>query len=118
MADYVLLEGGRFNDRIRVVVHTAVPNTFNAVGFNWRTAVAEDVGDTQSRVPVSILPGGRQVLLDTGELYEWEFNHADDANLSAAARLTNLESAVSGRESEELVRLQNRLNYYGKTGNV
>ncbi len=118
MADYVLLEGGKFNDRIRVVVHTSVPDALNAVGFNWRTALVEHVGDTQSRVPTSILPGGRQALLDTGELYEWEFMFPDDRNLPSAVRLSNLESDITVRESDELAQLQSILNYYGQTGSV
>ena len=118
MADYVLLEGGKYDDGIRVVVHTNVPDTLNAVGFNWRTALVEHVGDTQSRVPVAILPGGRQALLDTGELYEWEFTFRDDRTIPSAERLTNLEAGVTIEESDELSRLQNILNYYGHTGSV
>ncbi len=131
MADYILLESpetgttGSKHDRVRVVVHTAVPNSNNAVNVKWRNAVvgwvgsqAEVPGDTTSRVPVSVLPAGVQTQLDTGAFYEWEFTMIDDANLPNPQRVVNLEAEVVSRDSVELEKVQGILEFYGKTGSV
>ena len=122
MADYILLEGGDKGDRVRVVVHTAVPNSNNSVQVKWRDALvawSQTVKEgTVSEVPVSFLPAGVQADLDTGALYEWEFVFVDDANLPDSQRITNLETEVANREADELTRLQTILDYYGKTGTV
>ncbi len=122
MADYILLEGGDKGDRVRVVVHTAVPNSNNSVQVKWRDALvawSQTVKEgTVSEVPVSFLPAGVQADLDTGALYEWEFVFVDDGKLPNPERLINLETEVANREADELTRLQTILDYYGKTGTV
>ena len=122
MADYILLEGGDKGDRVRVVVHTAVPNSNNSVQIKWRDALvgwSQTVKEgTVSEVPISMLPAGVQADLDSGALYEWEFVYVDDADLPNSERITNLEAEVANREADELTRLQTILDYYGKTGTV
>ena len=135
MADYILLESpesgttGTKHDRIRIVVHTAIPgsgpNSENEVKVKWRDAIvgwvgsrAEVPGDLTSIVPVSVLPTGVQADLDTGALYEWEFTYVDDANLPKLQRVTNLEIQIADREAAELERVQGILDFYGKTGSV
>ena len=122
MADYIPLEGGDKGDRVRVVVHTAVPNSNNSVQVKWRDALvgwSQTVKEgTGSEVPVSMLPAGVQADLDSGALYEWEFVFVDDGNLPNPQRITNLETEITNRETDELARLQTMLDYYGKTGAV
>ncbi len=117
MADYILLESPK-RDRVRVVIHTAVPNSNNAVGVKWRDALVGWADDTTSAVPVALLPAGVQADLDIGAVYEWQFVFADDANLSNGQRITNLETGIANREADEFARLQEILNFYGKTGSV
>lgn len=118
MADYVLLESAGLNNRIRVVVHTTVPNGNNAVGNTWKSALVEYLGDTASQVPVSVLPVGRQADLDAGDVYEWSFSFEDDANAPTPTRLANLEAEILALEAGELSRLQNVLRYWGRTATV
>ncbi len=128
MADYILLEGGDMDEWVRVVVHTDIPttgpNAKNAVNVKWSDAIIgyapvtkEPLGTT-SVVPTSFLPTGRQALLDAGEIWESEFRMDDNANLTPAERLTNIETAVAQHSSDELARLRKLLNYYGKVGSV
>ena len=125
MADYILLESADKQNQVRVVVHTAVPNSNNAVGVKWRDAVvgwvgsrSDPVGEMTSVVPVSMLPAGVQADLDTGAVYEWEGTVRFDANISNAAKLTEIETWVSDRDATEFARLQSILEFYGKTGTV
>ena len=118
MADYILLESAHKQNQVRVVAHTAVPNSNNAVGVKWRDAFVGYVGDTTSAVPVSILPTGVQTDLDTGTVYEWEGTVRFDANLSNAAKLTAINTWVADNEAGEFARLQSILEFYSKTGTV
>lgn len=117
MADYILLEQSEKNNQVRIVVHSSVPAGSNQAGVTWKDALVAST-DTTSSVPASLLPAGRQTLLDNGDLYEWEFSFEDDANESPATRLTDLEAEITARESAELDRMGNRLRYYGHTGSV
>ena len=128
MPDYILLQSGKMNERVRVVVHTAIPitgpNSKNAVQVKWQDAIVghaplykEPLGTT-SVVPISFLPSGRQAELDDGSVWESEFWVDDSAKLDPQVRLANIEAAVAQHSTDELVLLQNLLNYYGKTGSV
>jgi hypothetical protein len=90
----------------------------NEVGVAWSAALVDYLESTVSVVPVSILPVGRQADLDAGAVYEWEFTFADDADGTPANRIANLETAILAGEAGEVVRLQNILRYFGKTGSV
>ena len=118
MADYILLESADKQNQVRVVVHTAVPNSNNAVGVKWRDALVAWKGDATSAVPVSMLPAGVQADLDTGAVYEWGDDIDFDANLSNAAKLAAINTWVSDNEADEFTRLQSILEFYGKTGTV
>ena len=118
MADYILLESADKQNRVRVVVHTAVPNSNNAVGVKWRDALVGWVGDTTSSVPVSMLPAGVQADLDAGAVYEWPGSVFFSADISNAAKLAALDTWVTDNEADEFTRLQSILEFYGKTGSV
>ncbi len=122
---YVLLESGPRQNQVRVVAHSDVPNSNNAVGVKWRDAVvgwvgsqSDPVGDMTSVVPVSILPTGIQANLDTGAVYEWEGTVRFNANLSDIDKLILIEAWVVDRAAVELAEMETMLNYYGKTGSV
>ncbi len=125
MADYILLESADKQNQVRVVVHTPVPNSNNAVNVKWRDAVVawvgsrtDPVGDMTSVVPVSLLPAGVQAARDAGVVYEWEGTVRFDANISNTAKLAAIDTWVADNEADEFARLQSILEFYGKTGSV
>ena len=126
MADYILLESADKQNEVRVVVHTAIPdtgpNSVNAVSVKWRDALVGWKGDTKSVVPQVrpdvFLPAGVQADLDSGALYEWLGTVRFDAHMSNADKLSAIETWVSDHEADELAWLQSILEFYGKTGTV
>ena len=124
MADYILLESADKQNQVRVVVHTAVPNSNNAVGVKWRDAVVAWIESqipgqgTTSVVPVSMLPAGVQADLDAGAVYEWEGTVLFSAKLSNAAKLAAIEMWVLAGDNAEFTQLQSILEFYGKAGTV
>lgn len=120
MADIHVLSG----DGVRswtLLCHYAVPDTDNAVGVNYRTAlVASGIGGT------SVMPEGtdsweitpvENALIAAGEIYENSI-----AFLAESGATTNAEMLASAREAyardEEPLwgQLQRRLKYFGYTG--
>jgi len=125
LTDYVLLESAERQHQVRVVIHIAVPNSNNAVNIKWRDAVvgwvgskAEPVGDMTSIVPISILPSGVQVSLDTGALYEWEGTVRFPSWLSNDNKLVVIENWVVINDAFEFVQMKSILEFYGKEGSV
>ena len=122
---YVLLESAEEQHQVRVVAHSDIPNSNNAVNVKWRDAVvgwvgsqSDPVGDMTSVIPLSILPVGVQAQLDTGALYEWEGIVRFNANLSDGDKWSLIETWVFEQAAVEFTAMQTRLDYYGKIGSV
>ncbi len=128
---YVILSTSDVGNRVSGYAHSLTsglgsgPN--NAANYAWADAVRDWVieasktvdggpGSTKSQVPPAILPSGRQADLDNGSRYEWPFNFEVNANLPPAPKLVKVEEQLVAREVKELAALENRLNFWGKTG--
>lgn len=108
----------------RVALHIAVPNTPNAAGVNWRTALLNSgLGG------VTVLPDGdgaagtisvsEKTSIQTGALYEvveeWELLTAGNAT---AQVLAYLDACYTQKKAAILADLQARLNQFGRTRDV
>ncbi len=130
---YVILATADVGNRVSGYAHSltsvlgAGPN--NAANYPWVDAVRDWVvensktveggpGSTKSQVPLAILPSSRQADLDNGSRYEWPFNFEVNANLPPAEKLVLVEAQLLTQEVIELAALENRLNFWGKTGSA
>ena len=118
--NYYVLDGTRRGSRLRVAYHVEVPNSSNAAGTNWRTAVTEFLSTTDdgtlSKVPG--LASSEQNKLDAGELAEWVDAVEDDANAPPATRKANVEAHVSAAAAERGQNMADRLQHWGESGSV
>lgn len=110
MSNYHILEGRPDGNQFRVVFHLPVPDDTNAVGFNYRSAVAAQIGPLWvSAVPHITTAEGDQVR--AGELYEliWRYNtHPGIPLLDKRDELDAKFLAFS-----DPAHLQARLEFYG-----
>lgn len=116
--EYVILETGNDNNETEVVVHTATPIGNNDVGTSWVTCCVESLSPVVSKCPDSLLPQGRQVNLDQGDLFEWVLSVEYDANMTSVAKLLEIETQITAEEATELIEFQNRLRFWGKTATI
>ena len=56
MSDYHILSGDKNGNRFTVVMHLPLPDTTNAVGFSYRTAMVEWTASPIERRPVPRRP--------------------------------------------------------------
>lgn len=69
MADYHILNGVDTGNKFRVIMHFPVPDIVNGAGINYRLALIEMLGGSQTSV-VPFIEGAEQTQLNAGELYE------------------------------------------------
>lgn len=118
MADYVVLRSDVKNNgaaSVEVIVRVDVPAGVNAAGVPWQTAMAQWRSD-RGQQGVTRWPGASSTDLDDGSRYEFDMMHRDNVNV--AGLVDRLEAAVLAREDQERNQLQERLNYWGRTGTV
>ncbi len=116
--EYVILTNSDKGHRISGFAHSVVPAGDNDAGTPWSQALIEHLEDTTSKVSSSVLPAGRQTELDAGSKYEWAFTIGVNANDTPAAKETTVQAELVIRETEVLSVLQNRLQFWGKTGSA
>ncbi len=116
--EYVVTTNADRGHRVSGFAHSTVPLGDNAAGTPWSQALVEPLGDTTSQVPASILPPGRQALLDAGSVFEWGFTVSIDANGLPAEKTATVEAWLVATEDAELTVLQNRLQFWGHTGSA
>ena len=118
MAEYVILTNSDKGHRISGFAHSVVPSGDNAAGTPWSQALIEYLESTVSQVPSSVLPAGRQTELDSGLKYEWPFTVDVNAHATPATKQGEVEAELVELEPDILTKLQNRLQFWGKTGSV
>ena len=118
MVEYVILTNSDKGHRISGFAHSVVPVGNNVVGTPWSQALIEYLEDTTSQVPTSVLPGGRQTELDSGVKYEWPFTVDVDAHAASTVKETEVQTELTSLEPEVLTKLQNTLEFWGRTGSV
>ena len=116
--EYVILTNSDKGHRISGFVHSVVPVGNNVVGTPWSQALVEFVGDTTSQVPTSVLPAGRQADLDVGAKYEWAFTADVNAHETPATKEGELQTYLLAQEPDIITKLQNRLEFWGRTGSI
>lgn len=113
---YVILTNSDKGHRISGFAHSIVSAANNSVGTKWRQALIEYLDNTTSEVPSSVLPVGRQSELDAGSKFEWPFTVGVNANDTPAAKEATVQAYLVAEESNILSKLENRLDFWGKTG--
>ncbi len=116
MAEYVILTNSDKGNRISGFAHTVVPSGNNSVGTPWSQALIEYLDSTVSQVPSSVLPVGRQTELDAGSKYEWPFTVGVNANDTPTNKEATVQAFLVAEEPEIIAVLENRLEFWGKTG--
>lgn len=89
MSNYHVLDASNKGDSIRIAFHIAVPNENNAIGYNIRTALAEDDGISKTSI-VPWIETAEQTQLTNGELYEHVYSfrtNKDIPNLTKRDRM-------------------------------
>ncbi len=116
--DYVILTNSDKGHRISGFAHSDVPNGKNEANTFWTQALIEYLESTVSQVPSSVLPAGRQTELDSGTKYEWLFTVGVNANDTPADKEATVQAFLVAEEADILAELQNRLDFWGKTGSA
>ncbi len=105
-----------------VVLHFAVPDVNNAMGVNYRTALANSrLVDAASP---SVLPDGdgndgsistaEKTQLINGQVYEHVASLSlDGAGVSTGSRVVALRAAYAAKETEIINTLKRRLKFFG-----
>ena len=117
--NYHILNSKELDQSVMVAFHIPIPNANNAVGTNYRTALAQFRPFTTSQVPW--LTGTEVTQLQCGELcevvreVEYKVINTDQQKQTAIdAKYTELSSG----ESSILKKLQAQLKYWGKNRDV
>jgi len=117
LSDYHILTVSEDGNLFSVVAHFPVPNVANDVGVNYRTALIQWLGGSQTST-VPFIEVAEQTALDVGELLEraYSFNtHPGEALLDKRDRLDAL-YAVKAAEVQS--RLAYQLSYWGYSRDV
>jgi hypothetical protein len=115
MSDYHILELSRAQDEARVAFHLDVPDTTNAAGVNYRTALVQYLGTIETVVPgLDTAAHG----LDNGSVHEIVETVNFSANDTNADKRTAIETAYSARQAGLIAAVQARLEFWGWSGDV
>ena len=119
MSDYHILAGRPDGNQLRVVFHLPVPDESNAVGVNYRVALAMHKGSQQpSIVPASLLGADEQTALDDGVLYELVWAFDTNPEMTLLDKRDALDAKYADLASSVISQLQTRLGYYGYSRDV
>lgn len=127
MSDYHILSGDTSGNRFAVVMHIPLPDTDNAIGYNYRTALSEMRGTPfESAIPYDL--GAEQTALDNGELIEHSFGYNSNPALTPVENRnilrqiwTELQQDGGFRQEAEpnlVAEMQNTLKYWHYQDNV
>lgn len=112
MADYHIMAGSEDGNSYQIIAHFPVPNTVNAAGVNYRTAIIQWLGGTQpSQCP--FVTQAEQDALSAGALLEREYTFYTwpaETSQQKMARIATLYNQELARLSEELGKF---LAYWG-----
>ena len=116
MADYYTLQMADKQDKISIAFHVVMPDTTNFVSFSYRTALAQYLTDTTSRVP--FLVQTEQDKLDSGELIEIVETIEFDGNLTLLQKRDLIDARYVSLSSEQITKYQNLLEFWGLARNI
>ena len=125
MADIYVLTGDNSNTWT-LVMHFAVPNTNNAVGINFRTALVNSGIGKNEDGRRTILPTGddtggtisaaEEALLDSGERFEHVASFpVESCGTSNAAIRDSVREFYAAQNTSVQARVASRLRFFGHT---
>jgi len=103
-----------------LIFHFPVPNTANAVGVNYRTALINSGLGGTSQMYVGTGPGdittAELALIQSGELHEHTVSFPAESGATTNAQMLASARALYATHEEAVVdRLKKQLRYYGYT---
>lgn len=114
MANYHILKCSNKLHEINVVFHIQVPDETNAVGYNLRTAVKDDVKENTSDVPwLETGNPTEYAAIQNGEVYEWMEIIKVNADLSVGDKRNIIDARYTVLSTAGVTYLQNIYKYYG-----
>ena len=126
MADIYVLTGNNSNEWT-LVMHFAVPNTNNAVGINYRTALVNSgIGLNAETGRRTILPTGddlggtisaaEEALLDSGARFEHVSSYPIESGGTSDTQLrASIREQYAAENTSVQARVASRLRYFGHT---
>jgi len=119
MSDYHVLAADEFANTYQVVFHVPVPDTTNAVGYNYRTALVEYQGGSasiNSRVP--FIDGAELTQLQNGELYEVSRQYYSNPSQLLADKRDELDAMFPTIVSQVQANFQDVLGFWGYSRDI
>jgi len=112
MSNIHILQKDTKDKIVNCIFHIDVPDTDNAVGTNWRTAVQRYLNPEPQ---MSYNNSTENAKITAGEILEVvETVRFSSINLTNAQRLAEIEIAYNTRKTELLQELQAKLDFFGK----
>ena len=115
--NYHILTTSNDGNAITVVAHFPVPDTNNQIGINYRTALIQSLGGSQTS-SVPFITEQEQAQLDAGELHEQSYIfHTWPAETTLQKR-DRLDALWPIQRDRVLAELTFRLSYWGYSRDV
>jgi hypothetical protein len=119
MSNYHILSCTEKDHEIKVAFHIAIPDTNNAAGVSWRTALSQWRPSPESSVPwLEADYPDEYASMQTGEIFEHLETVPVNADLSNSAKLAIIDSKYTALSSEIKEKLQKILKYWGYNHDV
>jgi len=117
MSDYHILTASDDGNTLRIVAHFPVPDTNNDIGVNYRTALVQMLGGSQTSA-VPFIEQAEQDALDAGELYEYSATFNTWPGETTIQKRDRLDALYATKQADVLTALSFRLSYWGYSRDV
>jgi len=117
MSDYHILTASDDGNTLRIVAHFPVPDTNNDIGVNYRTALIQMLGGSQTSA-VPFIEQIEQDALDAGELYEYSATFNTWPGETKLQKQDRLDALYVTKQADVLAALSFRLSYWGHSRDV
>lgn len=118
MANLHILQ--RSGAEVQVIAHVAIPNSNNAVGVNWRTAIINSGVGGRTSLPdgdgtAGTISAAEKAQIASGAIYEVDATIRPQGVANGAPLNAFLDTEFARITAEVQAEFQARLNYYGAT---
>ena len=117
MSDYHILTVSEDGNLFSAVAHFPVPNVANDVGVNYRTALIQWLGGSQTST-VPFIEVAEQTALDVGELLERTYQFYTNPGEALLDKRDRLDALYAVKAAEVQTRLAYQLSYWGYSRDV
>ena len=117
MSDYHILTVSDDGNLFGVVAHFPIPNVDNDVGVNYRTAVIQWLGGSQTS-SVPFIEVAEQTALDAGELLERMYQFYTNPGEALLDKRDRLDALYAVKSAEVLAKFAYQLSYWGYSRDV